>query len=124
MSEASGRLVGTWTTELDNDGEPTFGLVSFSADGGVTSTQTNTKNIGLGNWALTGEDTFEYNFHILATDEAGKLVGEAHINVEGEFVSDTRWEGLGGASFYDPQGNRQRGHGGSKVVAVKYGIDK
>lgn len=48
------RLVGTWTTELDNDGTPVTGLSQFSADGGVILTQLNAKNIGLGNWVATG----------------------------------------------------------------------
>jgi hypothetical protein len=117
-------LTGTWTTELDNDGKPAFGLSSFSADGGVTAMQLTTTNIGLGNWKATGPDTFEYNFHILAANEAKELIGEAHIHVEARFVSETRWEGSGGATFYSPTGERLRGHSGHKVVATKYGIDQ
>lgn len=120
----SGQLNGTWTTELDNDGEPTFGLASFCDDGTVTAMQVNVKNIGLGNWVTTGPETFEYNFHILATDAAGAYVGQAHVYVEGRLESGARWVGVGGATFYDPQGKRLRGHSGSRVVGTKYGIDK
>lgn len=120
MSDA--RLVGTWTTQLDDDGKAVPGLVSFAADGGVVSTQLNTKNIGLGTWRSTGPDTFEYSFHILAADPEGKHVGEAHVRVEGEIVSESRWQGTGGADFYDPQGSKLRGHAGSKVTADKFGI--
>ncbi|MFD9004799.1 hypothetical protein ACFV0T_28210 [Streptomyces sp. NPDC059582] len=118
------RLAGTWTTQLDDDGKAVPGLVSFAADGGVVSTQLNTKNIGLGTWRSTGPDTFEYSFHILAADPEGKHVGEAHVRVEGEFVSESRWQGTGGADFYDPHGNKLRGHSGSKVTADKFGIDQ
>ncbi|MEV7467868.1 hypothetical protein AB0O20_15395 [Streptomyces kronopolitis] len=118
------RLAGTWTTELDDDGKKVLGLASFGSEGNVVSTQVNTKNIGLGNWEATGPDTFTYNFHILAVSPEGQHVGEAHVHVEGRFVADDRWEGFGGANFYDPQGNRLRGHAGSKVVARKFGIDK
>jgi hypothetical protein len=121
MSDA--RLVGTWTTHLDDDGKAVPGLVSFSADGSVVSTQLNTKNIGLGTWRVTGSGTFEYGFHILAADPEGKHVGEAHVRVSGEFVSDTEWQGTGGAEFFDPQGTKLRGHAGSKVTAGKFGID-
>ncbi len=118
------RLVGTWTTELDDSGKSVFGLVAFTESGVVTSTQVNTKNIGLGNWESTGPDTFVYNFHILAVNDEGVHIGEAHIHVEGELVADDRWEGTGGANFYDPQGNLLRGHDGAKVTARKFGIDK
>ncbi len=118
------RLSGTWTTELDNDGEPTLGLASFAVDGRVTAMQVNVKNIGLGNWAETGPDTFEYNFHILAVNEANEYVGQAHVYVEGRLVSASRWEGEGGATFYDPAGKRLRSHTGSRVVATKFGIDR
>ncbi|GAA3501754.1 hypothetical protein GCM10019016_088610 [Streptomyces prasinosporus] len=121
MSDA--RLVGTWTTWLDDDGKAVPGLVRFTADGGVVSTQVNTRNIGLGSWRSTGPDTFEYGFHILAVDGEGTHVGEAHVRVEGEFVSDTGWQGTGGADFYDPRGTKLRGHGGSKVTAEKFGVD-
>ncbi|MFJ4538830.1 hypothetical protein ACIP39_23145 [Streptomyces tibetensis] len=117
------RLVGTWTTQLDDDGKAVPGLVSFSADGTVVSTQLNTKNIGLGTWRATGPESFEYGFHILAADPEGNHVGEAHVRVSGEFVSDTEWQGTGGAEFFDPQGTKLRGHAGSKVTAGKFGID-
>ncbi|MCM2387216.1 hypothetical protein [Streptomyces albipurpureus] len=118
------RLVGTWTTQLDDDGKAVPGLVRFSADGGVVSTQVNTKSIGLGSWRATGPDTFEYGFHILAVDGEGTHVGEARVRVEGEFTSPTQWQGTGGAEFYDPQGVKRRGHGGSKVTAEKFGADE
>src|SRR5256885_7504981 len=53
------RLVGTWTTELEDDGKSVFGLASFTGDGGVTCYQVNAKNIGLGNWEPTGKDRSE-----------------------------------------------------------------
>ncbi|MGW2256038.1 hypothetical protein ACWCXH_38740 [Kitasatospora sp. NPDC001660] len=119
------RLVGTWTTELDDGGKSVFGLVSFTGDGVVTSTQVNTKNIGLGNWESTGAgSTFRYNFHILAVNDEGVHIGEAHVHVEGELIGDDRWEGTGGANFYDPQGKLLRGHDGAKVTARKFAIDK
>lgn len=124
MNTVQAQLIGSWTTELDNDGTPALGLVAFSADGGVTSTQLNTKHIGLGTWRATGESTFEYAFHILASDDEGKHVGEARIHVEGEIVDDGTWVGTGGATFYNPEGKSLRGHGGSKVVAKKFGIGK
>ncbi|TYB39207.1 hypothetical protein FXF50_08140 [Micromonospora sp. AP08] len=117
------RLVGTWTTELDNDGTPVVGLSSFSADGGVILTQLNAKNIGLGNWVATGPDTFTYNAHILAADEHGGFKGTAHIRVSGTFDSDTHWTGSGGATFHDPQGRPLRSHDGSRVTAVKFGVE-
>ncbi|SDL64691.1 hypothetical protein SAMN04488074_112164 [Lentzea albidocapillata subsp. violacea] len=124
MSEArDGRLVGSWKTDLEDDGRSVFGLASFSSDGGVVSTQLNTRNIGLGNWRSTGADTFEYSFHILAANPEGEHVGEAHVKVEGRFVSDSEWQGLGGATFYSPEGKALRSHGGSKVKATKFGID-
>ncbi|MEU1792661.1 hypothetical protein ACFV6M_05520 [Streptomyces californicus] len=122
MSDA--RLVGTWTTELEDDGKSVFGLASFTGDGGVTCYQVNAKNIGLGNWESTGKDSFHYNFHILAVNPQGEHVGEAHVFVAGEFVSDDRWEGTGGANFYSPAGDLLRGHEGSRVTARKFGIDK
>ncbi|MGW4648711.1 hypothetical protein [Kitasatospora sp. NPDC004289] len=118
------RLVGTWTTALDDGGKSVPGLVAFSADGRVTSTQVNTKNIGLGNWESTGDGTFSYNFHILAVNEEGVHVGEARVHVEGKLTGDGSWEGTGGANFYDPRGELLRGHDGAKVTARKFGIDK
>jgi hypothetical protein len=117
------RLVGTWTTELDNDGTPVVGLSSFSADGGVILMQLNAKNIGLGNWVATGPDTFTYNAHILAADEGGGFKGTAHVRVSGTFSSGTTWEGSGGATFHDPAGNPLRSHDGSKVTARRFGVD-
>jgi len=116
-------LTGTWTTELDDDGKIVPGLVTFTADGGVISTQLNTKNIGLGNWRRIGENAFEYNFHILAADPEGAYVGQAHVKVTGEFSSPDEWTGLGGANFYSPAGDKLRGHSGSKVTARKFWID-
>src|SRR4051812_379719 len=137
MSEATGRpslldredrslgdrLVGTWTTVLDNDGTPVVGLSSFSADGGVILTQLNAKNIGLGNWVATGPDTFTYNAHILAADETGGFKGTAYIRVSGTLTSATTWAGSGGATFHDPAGNPLRSHDGSTVTATKYGVE-
>ncbi|MFD4173220.1 MULTISPECIES: hypothetical protein [Streptomyces] len=117
------RLIGTWTTALDDDGRTVPGLVSFGADGGVVSTQVNTRSVGIGSWRATGEGTFEYGFRILAVDGEGVHVGEARVRVRGEFVSDTAWKGTGGADFHDPGGTRLRGHHGSPVTAEKYGID-
>lgn len=117
MSDA--RLIGTWNTQLDDDGKTVPGLVTFSADGGVVSVQANTKNIGLGTWRSTGADTFEYGFRILAVNDEGTYVGQAHVRVEAEFVSATGWQGTGGADFHDPQGIKLRGHSGSKVTADK-----
>jgi hypothetical protein len=117
------RLVGTWTTVLDNDGTPVVGLSSFSADGGVILMQLNAKNIGLGNWVATGPDTFTYNAHILAADETGGFKGTAHVRVSGTFESDIAWVGSGGATFHDSAGNPLRSHDGSKVTATKYGVD-
>jgi hypothetical protein len=116
-------LTGTWTTELDNDGAPAFGLSAFSADGGVTAMQLTTRNIGLGTWRASGLDTFEYSFRILAAGENNELIGVAHVKVDARFVSETRWEGVGGAQFYSPQGELLRGHRGNKVVGTRYGID-
>jgi hypothetical protein len=116
-------FIGTWTTELDDDGKIVPGLVTFAADGGVISTQLNTKNIGLGNWRRTSENAFEYNFHILAADSEGAYVGQAHIKVDGELISPDEWKGVGGANFYGPTGDKLRGHSGSKVTARKFGID-
>ncbi|MDH6113760.1 hypothetical protein P3T36_005728 [Kitasatospora sp. MAP12-15] len=121
---ADERLLGTWTTVLDDSGKSVVGLVAFTGDGAVVSTQVNTKNIGLGNWESTGPDAFSYNFHILAVNEEGVHVGEAHIRVEAALLPDGSWEGTGGANFYDPQGKLLRGHDGAKVTARKFGIDK
>jgi hypothetical protein len=117
------RLVGTWTTVLDNDGTPVVGLSAFSADGGVILTQLNAKNIGLGNWVATGPDTFVYNAHILAADDNGGFKGTAHIKVTGTFDSGTTWTGAGGATFHDPDGQPLRSHDGSKVTARRFGVD-
>jgi hypothetical protein len=116
------KLVGSWTTELDNEGKPAFGLSQFSADGGVIAMQITTKNIGLGSWKATGPNSFEYAFHILAAGENGEFVGEAHVRVNGTFVSDTRWEGTGGAAFYAPDGKQLSGHTGNTVVGNKFGV--
>lgn len=117
------RLVGTWTTELDNDGTPVLGLSSFSADGGVILMQLNAKSIGLGNWVATGPDTFRYNAHILAADAEGGFKGTAHVRVSGTFTSDIGWAGSGGATFHDADGKPLRSHDGSKVTAVKFDVD-
>ncbi|BCJ47986.1 hypothetical protein GCM10010168_23450 [Actinoplanes ianthinogenes] len=116
------RLVGSWTTVLDNDGTPVIGLSAFTADGGVILTQLNAKNIGLGNWAATGADTFVYNAHILAADENGGFKGTAHITVNGTLTADDSWTGDGGATFHDADGKPLRSHGGSAVTATKYGV--
>jgi hypothetical protein len=115
------RLVGSWLTRLDDDGRTVPGLVLFLADGGVVSTQLNTKNIGLGSWRSTGPSSFEYGFHILAADPEGNHIGEAHVQVEAEFVSEGEWQGTGGADFFDPSGTKLRGHAGSKVTADRFG---
>ncbi|MGI5171068.1 hypothetical protein ACQEU3_42625 [Spirillospora sp. CA-253888] len=115
------RLVGTWTTRLDDDGRQVPGQVLFTRDGGVVSTQVNTKSLGLGTWRSTGPDSFEYDFRILAVDDEGAHVGEARVHVEGSFVSDVSWHGTGGAQFFSPQGEKLRGHDGSKVTAEKTG---
>lgn len=117
------RLVGTWTTELDNDGTPVTGLSQFSADGGVVLTQLNAKNIGLGNWVATGPDTFRYNVHILAADPSGGFKGTAHVSVAATLTSDAGWSGLGGATFHDADGKPLRSHDGSAVSAVKFDVD-
>lgn len=117
------RLVGSWTTALDNDGVAVPGLVSFTADGNVTSMQLNTKNIGLGTWRATSENTFEYGFHVLAADPEGNHVGEARIKVTGEFTGEGSWQGLGGATFFSPKGEALRGHDGSDVTATKFGVE-
>ena len=116
------RLVGTWTTVLDNDGTPVVGLSAFNADGGVILTQLNAKNIGLGNWVATGVDTFVYNAHILAADENGGFKGTAHITVNGTLTAADSWTGDGGATFHDADGQPLRSHGGSAVTATKYHV--
>ncbi|MFC4148502.1 hypothetical protein ACFO0M_19790 [Micromonospora mangrovi] len=118
----AGRLVGTWTTVLDNEGSPVVGLSAFTADGGVILTQLNAKNIGLGNWVATGADTFVYNAHILAADENGGFKGTAHITVNGRLTGDASWTGDGGATFHDAAGKPLRSHSGSAVTATKFGV--
>lgn len=113
------RLVGTWATQLDDDGKAVPGQVLFTESGGVISQQVNTKSIGLGTWRLTGANSFEYGFTILAVNDEGTHIGEARVQVEGTFDTDTTWTGTGGANFFNLQGERLRGHGGSKVTAQK-----